>query len=127
VWTRHLLLFVAGGTGAVLRVWLAQAVDARWEARWPGAGTLLVNVIGSFVIGIVAAAMAPGLWRTTIAAGLLGGFTTYSAFSLLVVELSRSDRIGVAALQIGAHLVFGVLAVILGFWLARALIGLGAG
>jgi CrcB protein len=58
--------------------------------------------------------------------GFLGGFTTYSAFALFSVDLARDARWGVLVSQLGLHLVGGMVAVLLGMALARAL-GLGQG
>jgi CrcB protein len=98
-------VFLAGGVGATLRVVLAGLVDARVSARLPYAGTLVVNLIG--------------MLRTAVVGGLLGGFTTYSAFALFSYELLRDERIGVLALQIGLHLVLGVACVAAGMALGR--------
>jgi CrcB protein len=112
-------VFLAGGVGATLRVVLAGLVDARVSARLPHAGTLVVNSIGCFVIGVIAVVLPPGTLRTAVVGGLLGGFTTYSAFALFSYELLRDERIGVLALQIGLHLVLGVACVAAGMALGR--------
>jgi CrcB protein len=114
-----LWVFLAGGVGATLRVVLAGVVDARLSARLPYAGTLVVNLIGCLLIGVVAVAVPPGTLRTAVVGGLLGGFTTYSAFALFSYELLRDERLGVLALQVGLHLVLGMLAVAAGMALGR--------
>jgi len=117
-------VFLAGGVGATLRVVLAGLVDARLSARLPQlphAGTLVVNVIGCLVIGVVAVVLPPGTLRTAVVGGLLGGFTTYSAFALFSYELLRDERLGALAAQIGLHLVLGVTCVAVGMGLGRLL------
>lgn len=114
-----LWVFLAGGVGAMLRVGLAGLLDARLSARLPHAGTLVVNVIGCLLIGVVAVAVPAGMLRTVVAGGLLGGFTTYSAFALFSYELYRDERLGVLALQVGLHLGLGMAAVAAGMALAR--------
>ena len=89
-------------------------------ARLPHAGTLVVNLLGCLAIGALAAALAPGPARTVVVVGLLGGFTTYSSFALLSVELAQTDRLGALAVQLGAHVLGGMLMVVLG----AALVGL---
>jgi CrcB protein len=119
-------VFLAGGVGATLRVVLGSFVDARVSERLPHAGTLVVNLIGCFVIGVIAVALPPGTLRTAVVGGLLGGFTTYSAFALFSYELLRDERIGVLALQIGLHLALGVGCVAAGVALGRMVVP-GAG
>ena len=114
-----LWVFLAGGVGAVLRVVLAGGIDVRLSARLPYAGTLVVNLIGCLLIGVVAVAVPAGTLRTAVVGGLLGGFTTYSAFALFSYELYRDERLGVLALQVGLHLGLGVLAVAAGVALGR--------
>ncbi|MBX7081450.1 MAG: CrcB family protein [Nannocystaceae bacterium] len=118
-WQMWLGVFVAGGVGASLRVALASVLDGR-APRLP-AGTLVVNLLGCLAIGVVAAMVPRGPWRTIAIGGLLGGFTTYSSFALLTWELARSDRMLAALLQIAGHVVGGLLAVAAGLWIGAAL------
>jgi fluoride exporter len=112
-------VFLAGGVGATLRVVLGGLVDARVSSRFPYAGTLVVNMIGCLVIGVAAVTLPPGTLRTAVVGGLLGGFTTYSAFALFSYELLRDERLGVLALQIGLHVVLGIVCVAAGMALGR--------
>ena len=114
-------VFLAGGTGATLRVVLAALIDERWSARLPFVGTLVVNMLGCLLIGVAAAWMPAGTARTAIVGGLLGGFTTYSAFALFSVELLRDDKVAVLGLQVGTHVILGMLCVWAGLVLGRAL------
>lgn len=116
-------VFLAGGTGATLRVVLGGLIDERWSSRLPYVGTLVVNLIGCFAIGLAAAAIPPGTARTAVLGGLLGGFTTYSAFALFSHDLIRDQQLGVMALQIGLHLVLGVVLAAAGVMLGRMLFG----
>ena len=117
-------MFLAGGTGATLRVLLAARVDVLTAERLPHGGVLLANLIGCLLIGFASASIGSAHWRNIVLGGLLGGFTTYSAFALFSVGLVQHQRWGVLATQIASHLIGGVLCVWLGFWLARAF-GLG--
>ncbi len=119
-----LLAGLGGFVGAALR-YLAGEAAARWIDHqaflW---ATLGVNVIGCFVIGLVAGAMdtrtgfSPEL-RVFLVVGVLGGFTTYSAFGLEVVNLARQARFGAAMLHVGLHLALGLSAVWLGWAITR--------
>ncbi|HBK05526.1 MAG TPA: fluoride efflux transporter CrcB [Acetobacteraceae bacterium] len=94
---------VGGAIGSVGRFWLAGAMAALTGPRFPW-GTLLINIVGSFVIGLVAGitlpparvGMSPDL-RIFLMTGICGGFTTFSAFSLQTLELIQGGDV-VAAL-----------------------------
>lgn len=92
-----LLVFLGGGIGSVLRFGVGRASMALFGAHFP-VGTLLVNIIGSAALGLLAGWFA-GRGTTSepigllLAVGLLGGFTTFSAFSLDAVLLwQRGDQ-----------------------------------
>lgn len=116
-----LWVFVAGGTGAALRVALVPLLDDRLQNVLPSAGTLVVNAIGCLAIGLCAALLPQGPLRPILLGGLLGGFTTYSAFGLLTYGHAQQGRYGVFAAQVLLHVVLGLAAVGLGLWLGRAL------
>jgi CrcB protein len=91
------LAVAAGGAlGSIARFWLAAAMTALTGPRFPW-GTLLINALGSFVIGLLAAltltparvVMHPDL-RVFLMVGVCGGFTTFSAFSLQTLELLQA-------------------------------------
>jgi CrcB protein len=123
--TQWLAIFVAGGLGAALRVAMSSWLEPLLVARLPHAGVLLVNLLGCLLIGFAAVALSEGHWRVIVLGGLLGGFTTYSAFALFSVELGQAGRFGVLFAQLALHLLGGIACVLLGSGLARAL-GLAA-
>jgi len=114
-------VFVAGGTGASLRVALVPLLDARLQASFPSAGTWIVNMLGCLAIGLGAAALPEGSLRPILLGGLLGGFTTYSAFGLLTFNYAQEGRYGVFAAQVLLHVAVGLAAVGLGLWLGKSL------
>lgn len=114
-------VFMAGGTGATIRVLLSGRLEQALVERLPYAGVLIVNLLGCLLIGFAAAVITNAQWRNIVLGGLLGGFTTYSAFALLSVDLAEHQRWGILATQIGGHLVGGVVCVWVGFLAARAL------
>lgn len=128
-WLRDSLLVGLGAAvGGNLRYWAGVLVAARWGSEFPWA-TMGVNVLGSMAIGVVLAASAVGEWpggfRLLLVVGLLGGFTTFSAFSVETVSLVQEGRAGVAL----AYAAGSVLASLLACWgaerAATKLIGLG--
>jgi CrcB protein len=117
-----LWIFLGSGLGGVLRFGVASAVEARWGAALPW-GTLAVNVAGSFLIGFVAALLAEGAKpllglepRHFVMTGVLGGFTTYSSFSLQTLALARAGEWAKAVANAGGMFVLCFAAVALG-WL----------
>jgi fluoride exporter len=114
------LLYVAlgGALGSVLRFWLGGAVGERAGAHfW---GTLAVNVIGSFVIGICAATRPGDFTRHFVMIGILGGFTTFSSFSLQTLELFQRGSVGLALANVGLSIALCLLGVWLGNVTGRA-------
>ena len=112
---------VAGGAGAVARFVLDAVLTARTAATYP-VGTLVVNVTGSLVLGVVTglvlASAAPDTVRLVMGTGFLGGYTTFSTASVQTLELLQRGRIGVAAGYAGGTLVLTTTAAALGLWLA---------
>lgn len=105
---------LGGALGSVLRFWLAGLVAQRAGA--PFWGTLAVNVIGSFVIGVLASTRADGptdMTRYFLMVGVLGGFTTFSTFSLQTVELLQKGSTGLAL----ANVALSVVLCVGGAWL----------
>jgi CrcB protein len=120
----RLLLVGAGGfVGAALRYAVALLVLRSLPATFPY-GTLVVNVTGCFAIGLLAASfdqraagLAPRLFWTT---GVLGGYTTFSAFGYETLALLRQGDLAAAWLNAGGQVALGLLAVWAGLSLARA-------
>ncbi len=114
-----LLLVVGLGSfiGGVLRYLLSVVIQAKTMSVFPW-GTLLVNLSGCFFIGLlVGIANKAGLsteWKLFLATGILGGFTTFSAFSLETIHLFRHAHYLTAFTYIIASIVVGLLAVITG-------------
>jgi CrcB protein len=107
-----LLVFVGGGLGALLR-YLAGLV-----AQGP-LTILAINVIGSFAIGLLVAMPASPM-RLFLAVGLLGGFTTFSAFSLETLQLWQRGEAGLALAYVLGTTILSLVAVATAAWLVRS-------
>lgn len=106
---------LGGALGAVLRFVIGLTVAFPY-------GTLAVNVIGSFAIGLLWVLLsARGLhhWLPFVMIGLLGGFTTFSTFSLDTLRLIENGRIAAAGGYVTASVVLSLVACAAGLWLAR--------
>lgn len=113
-----------GALGSVLR-YLLSAGTQQWVGRAFPVGTLLVNVIGCFAIGLLCVWLiergAVGeAWRSFWMVGVLGGFTTFSTFSLDAFELVHDGHLGRAAAYVVASVVLCLAGTALGVILARA-------
>ncbi|MGL4540960.1 MAG: fluoride efflux transporter CrcB [Polymorphobacter sp.] len=122
-----LLVAIGGGAGAMLRY-----LVGRWAllAFGPGfpVGTLIVNLLGGLAMGLavgVLARISQGgeQLRLLLGVGVLGGFTTFSAFSLEMVNMVTRGDIGLAAGYAAASVLGSMAALFIGLWLIR---GLGA-
>jgi fluoride exporter len=122
----YLLVFFGGGVGAALRhgVNLAAARVAGGDFPW---GILIVNVTGSLLMGVLAGLLAfkdgaslSQQARLFLATGVLGGYTTFSAFSLDTALLIERGATGQAAGYVLGSVLLSVLALFAGLWLVRA-------
>jgi CrcB protein len=109
-----LAVALGGAIGALARYWIALALDTKGAIPW---GTLLVNLAGSLLIGFVVLASTKNKWAEPwflfAVTGVLGGFTTFSAFSMENLQLLQSGRLALA-------LAYGLGSVALGLALAWA-------
>ncbi|WP_019879000.1 fluoride efflux transporter CrcB [Succinispira mobilis] len=114
---------IGGATGAVCRYLTANWMASKFGANFP-LGTLVVNIIGCFVIGLFMAITLGKLsinpyWRLFIAVGFLGGLTTFSSFSYETFMLLQGTDFMRAFYNIALNLFGGFAATWLGFALAR--------
>lgn len=119
-----IMVALGGAVGSLARFWLAEALVAFGMAWFPWA-TLVANVTGSFLIGLIAALTGPDgrllidpdlrlFWMV----GLCGGYTTFSSFSLQTLTLAQGGEWGKAGLNIALSLVLCLAAVAVGFAVA---------
>lgn len=116
------LVAAGGGAGAVLRFLVGHW--AMLAAPGLPLGTFLVNVTGSFAMGLLAVWLLerPGAWlhySPLLMTGLLGGFTTFSAFSLDALYLAERGRTALALGYVAGSVLLSVGALACGLWLAR--------
>ena len=124
---QYVFVFLGGGLGAVCRYLATSLLAVRFGSAFPY-GTLFVNVSGSFLMGLLIGvlpllprgALLPENLRFLLAVGFLGGFTTFSSFSMETLTLLQGANALSALWNVLANVAFGVTAAWAGLLLARA-------
>lgn len=116
------LIILGGGIGSLARYSVSGWVHGKYAGVFP-LGTLTVNLVGSFLIGVLwalfeSATMSPAL-RVFLFIGILGGFTTFSTYSLETLSLVRDGEVRTALLNILVNNVGGILLAFAGFVCTR--------
>lgn len=120
----YLLVGIGGGLGAMARYGVGTLVGRLWATSFPLA-TLLINISGSLAMGLLVGVLARTLpqgqndIRLFVAVGILGGFTTFSAFSLDTITLIERGEIVPAGAYVLLSVVLSVAALYLGILVAR--------
>ena len=117
----YVLVAAGGAIGSTLRYWLGGLI-ANWVGQTFPWGTLVINVTGSFVIGLFSTltgpdgrVIVPGEWRQFFIVGVCGGYTTFSSFSLQTLNLVRDGEAAWAA----ANVILSVALCLFGVWLGH--------
>jgi CrcB protein len=104
-----LLVAVGAAIGATLRFWVGHHLDDRWPI-----GTLMVNVAGSFVLGLVVGASPSESAVALVGTGFCGGLTTYSAFAVQTRDRGRARGTAYAVVTVGLALTASALGYAMG-------------
>jgi CrcB protein len=121
-----LIVFFGGGLGAALRHGVNIMAARLLGTAFPY-GTLTINILGSLVMGLIAEFFAlksglPQHWRLFLTTGVLGGFTTFSAFSLEAALLYERGEVAGAAIYVVASVVLAIGALFAGMAIVRVLV-----
>jgi CrcB protein len=119
----YLIVFLGGGVGAAIRHGINLATARVLGTAFPY-GTLLINITGSFIMGLVVAYFAfkgdaSQHWRLFLTTGILGGYTTFSAFSLDAALLYERGELGMAAVYVLASVAISIAGLFAGLALVR--------
>lgn len=117
---------VGGALGALSRYWVVGLVTRLFERSFPY-GTLAVNILGSFLIGIGYIVIVERLhvaseWHAILMVGFIGAFTTFSTFSLETVSLMQEGRLMAALTYIFSSVLVCLLATVAGILLAKQIV-----
>jgi fluoride exporter len=121
----YVLVFIGGGIGSTLRHTI-NVVCARCLGTAFPYGTFIINITGSTVMGLIAGYLAfkggaSQPWRLFLMTGILGGYTTFSAFSLDAALLYERGEIGLAIFYVLGSVAFSILGLFAGLALVRHL------
>lgn len=119
----YLLVFIGGGLGASLRHAINVGCARACGVNFPY-GTFVINITGSLVMGIIAGYLAlkgeaSQPWRLFIMTGILGGYTTFSAFSLDAVTLYQRGEMGLALFYVLGSVLLSIAGLFAGLALVR--------
>jgi fluoride exporter len=112
---KYIIVGIGGALGSVLRFWVGSYIGGRFGSRFPY-GTFVINVTGSFLIGMILTILAERTqwssnWRYLIPIGFIGGYTTFSAFEYETFRLFQDGQMMSAALNVGLSVVLGFVGV----------------
>ena len=116
----YLMIMLGGGVGALLRYASSQWINSIFKTQF-SFGTIFVNCIGAFLIGFLinffdVYSLNPK-WKLMVITGFLGGYTTFSAYSLETVQYFVNGNIKYAVVNILANNVLCILLALLGLWI----------
>jgi len=123
VLTRCLVVLLGGGVGSLTRYVAGSAIMRRFGAAFP-LGTFVVNITGSFLVGLLMTVLTERLewspnWRLLLVTGFHGGYTTFSSFEYESFQAMREGAAAIALLNLAGGVVAGYIAVWLGAALAE--------
>jgi fluoride exporter len=120
---RYLSVMFGGALGSLTRYVLGTAINVRTGGRFP-LGTMVINITGSFIIGVLMILLTERLqlhpnWRLLLVVGFLGGYTTFSSFEFETYQAIRDGGYWIGIINVFASVILGFAGVWLGASLVR--------
>lgn len=119
---RYFIVLFGGGAGSVVRYVVGTAIAQRVGGRFPTMGTMVINITGSFLIGLIMTLLTQRFanpnWRLLLVVGFLGGYTTFSSFEYETFQVVQGGAMWMGLMNVVGSVVFGYLAV----WLGSAIV-----
>jgi CrcB protein len=120
---KYILVMLGGAVGSLTRYVLGTEINVRIGGRFP-LGTMVINVTGSFLIGVIMILLTEKLrvhpnWRPLLIVGFLGGYTTFSSFEFETYQAIRDGGYWIGLINVFASVLLGFAGVWLGATLAR--------
>jgi len=121
------LVGIGGAVGSIGRFLVAQYVQSRFATSHFPYGTLIVNITGCFIIGVIFGIAAKteimAEWRLLLVTGICGGYTTFSAFSFESISLLRTGNLLHFFIYVSASVVLGLLATLIPIMFFQKILG----
>jgi fluoride exporter len=122
---KYVVVGIGGFLGAVTRYALGAYIGSRYGVRFP-LGTFIINVSGSFLIGLIltllARTTASAYWRYLVPIGFIGAYTTFSTFEYETLRAIQDGQVMTGLLNVGLSLVLGFMAVWAGAAIGRVMV-----
>jgi CrcB protein len=116
------MVLLGGGVGALARYVVGSAIATRVGGRFP-LGTMVINITGSFLIGVLMTLLTERLphpnWRLLLVTGFLGGYTTFSSFEYETLQAVQGGAAWIGVVNVVGSVVLGYIAVWLGTAMTR--------
>ncbi|QQS37889.1 MAG: fluoride efflux transporter CrcB [Ignavibacteriales bacterium] len=120
---KYIIVSIGAAAGGTFRYWMTSFIHKLFPSTFPY-GTLTVNILGSFLLGVIIFyfddknLISPSL-KLLLTVGFCGGFTTFSTFSIETINLLRDSEISLALLNISANILFCLLGVYLAYIISK--------
>ncbi|MBM7645576.1 CrcB protein [Scopulibacillus daqui] len=112
-----LLVGIGGFFGAISRYWISGKFNKKGDLKFPY-GTLIVNLVGAFLLGLITASSLSASWQVLLGTGFMGAFTTFSTFKLENIQMHLKRQRNVLIAYLAASYIGGIILAFLGMMIS---------